>query len=300
MQLPHDFIQSERDCAVGAGNHRLLQTVGCLCSALVVVDNILGHPAQHIFIADYHFHTRHGGFTLGNIFRSSPFVRTESIVFLYLVGLLLIQENTCQAGIVFDGDGDTVILRFLHRILINDIAEHMNGLIDRCPGETDVCRVGQCVPKVFGESVCNPCPYLVSLAFGLDGKFGAEIILRAVSLVAQTNHIGTLRKQSGGLSKFLNRGDVDSTSFPGAHLFCQFLTGLKHFDGFVLKETFRAAEQFPALSFQVFPVNDDEDGGAAQLLSATKCQLAGEEQHRIGFAAACGSEIGTAFSIASY
>ena len=111
--------------------------------------------------------------------------------------------------------------------------------------------------------------------------------------------VGTLRQQSCGLGKFLYRSDIDSSCLPSAHFFCQFLTGFKHFDGFVLKEAFRAAEQFTTLGFQVFPVNDDENGGAAQLLSATECQLAGEEQHRIGFAAACGSEIGAALSIAS-
>ena len=137
------------------------------------------------------------------------------------------------------------------------------------------------------------------LALGLDGKFGAEIILRAVRLIAHADDVGTLRQKSSGLSEFLYRSDVDSTSFPGAHLFCQFLTGFKHFDGFVLKEAFRAAEQFTALGFQVFPVNNDEDGGAAQLSSATECQLAGEEKHRIGLSTACGSEIGTALSIAS-
>ena len=186
LQFPHDFIQPERYCAVGAGNHRFLQTVGCFCSAFVVIDNVLSNPAQHIFIADNYLHARHGGFALGNIFRRSPFVRTDPVVFLNLLGLLLVQENTRQSGIVFDRYGDAVIFRLLHRVLIYDISKYMYGLVDGCSGKAHICGVRQGITQVFGKSVCNFCPYFPGVAFCLYRQFRPEVVLRTVRLVAQT------------------------------------------------------------------------------------------------------------------
>ena len=276
-----------------------MQTVGCLCPALVVVDNILGHPAQHIFIADNYLHARHGGFALGNIFRRSPFVRTDPVVFLNLLGLLLVQENTRQSGIVFDRYGDAVIFRLLHRVLIYDISKYMYGLVDGCSGKAHICGVRQGITQVFGKSVCNFCPYFPGVAFCLYRQFRPEVVLRTVRLVAQTNHIGTLRKQSGGLCEFLNSGNIDPAGLAHTHLFGKFFAGLKYLYSLVFKVAFRAAEQFSALSLQIFPINDNKDCWTTQLLTATQCQLASKEQHGIGLSTPGGAEIGTPLAIAA-
>ena len=138
-QLFHDAVEPVGNLPVVTGYHGFEDPTGGIRTALfIIIDDVSSHAPQPFFITQNNLHAAHGSFALVHILLCRPISFTLTVIFLDLLGLIFIHEDTWQTRIIDNRYGNAVILGLLHGVCINDFTKYMYGIVDRSSRESHI------------------------------------------------------------------------------------------------------------------------------------------------------------------
>ena len=160
--------------------------------AFIVRCNVCGHARQAIVIAQNHFELAHRTTATIYFLCVRAFFFALRVIGFNLLRFLTVEHNPGKPCLVPERNRNAVGNSLLHRVLINDRAEDVHGLLDGRTCEPDKCRVGERIMKVLRKAELHKGTGFAVLAAIFDFELFTEIELSAMRFVAEANDVPAL------------------------------------------------------------------------------------------------------------
>ena len=174
------------------------------CIAFIVSDNVCCHALQSVIITQNDFKLAHCTAAAVSLFCVRAFFLTLCVIGLYLLRLFDVKHDPRKSGFIFERYGNAVGNSLLHCVPVNDGAENMHGFFNRRTSKSDECGVRQRIMQILCKAEFHKSPGVAVLAAVFDLKFFAEVELRAMRLIAETNNVAALRQKPCCLTELLH------------------------------------------------------------------------------------------------
>ena len=224
-------------------------------------------------------------------------IRTLSVIVLNLFRLFLVQQNFCNARMIFDGHCQPVCHRLIHRIPINLVAECLICLRNRRAGKAHKGGVRKGLLQDLRIRPGHHRPHILVRVFAeadLSGLFN----LRSMRLVRKADDIRAVIDLTDfvlfPVTELLNGADIESSALPRPQLLTQRPAVWNNADLTKIQKLLALCKQPRPLLLQLIPVNNHDNGRGPDFrhIGTAKGQLAGKKRHGIGLAAAGRAKIG--------
>ena len=169
-------------------------------------DHISGQFFYPFRMPQYSRHGTHGAFTGLYLLWISPFFHAFFIIFFDFFRLLIGKEHPRQTRFIGNADGNPIVTGFLHGITIDDRTKNGYRFINRRSCKSAVRRIGEAVPEILGKAEGRIHARRIFL------QFRANIYLRPVCLIGNTDDIVSVRKKSRIFTEFLYRRNIDAAA----------------------------------------------------------------------------------------